>query len=141
MDEVERMQRARDDIRMVQLREHMLRAIQGAVELWSTDAGISEVCLAVSRGLGFPCFGVMISCETMIGSQRPLQVGHGPLDGRHATLVTAGTSARARMRRGATPANRRLACAREHAHHTAKSLLASGTSACSPFPGGARRRP
>ncbi len=34
--------RARDDIRMVQLREHMLHAIQGAVELWSTDAGVSE---------------------------------------------------------------------------------------------------
>ena len=43
MDEVERMQRARDDIRMVQLRDHMLHAIQGAVELWSADAGISEV--------------------------------------------------------------------------------------------------
>ena len=42
-DEVERMQLARGDIRMVQLREHMLRAIQGAAELWSTDAGLSEV--------------------------------------------------------------------------------------------------
>ena len=41
------MQRARDDIRMVQLRDNMLHAIQGAVELWSTDAGISEVRLAV----------------------------------------------------------------------------------------------
>jgi hypothetical protein len=37
------MQRARDDVRMVRLREDMLRAIQGAVGLWSTDAGISEV--------------------------------------------------------------------------------------------------
>ncbi len=41
------MQRARDDIRMVQLRENMLQGIQGAVELWSTDAGISEVRLVV----------------------------------------------------------------------------------------------
>jgi hypothetical protein len=49
-DEVECMQRARDDIRMVRLRDHMLHAIQGAVELWSTDAGISEVSLAVLRG-------------------------------------------------------------------------------------------
>lgn len=32
---------------MVQLRDHMLRAIQGVIELWSTDAGISEVRLAV----------------------------------------------------------------------------------------------
>ncbi len=39
---MEYIQRARDDIRMVQLREHMLHAIQGAVELWSTDAGVSE---------------------------------------------------------------------------------------------------
>jgi hypothetical protein len=82
----------------------------------------------------------------MVGSQRPLQIGHGPLGGCHATLVTASTPARARMRRSATPVNRRLARAREHAHHTAKyhtakSLLASGTSAVSPFPGGARHRP
>ena len=38
------MERARDDIRVVRLREEMLRAIQGAVELWSTDAEVSEVC-------------------------------------------------------------------------------------------------
>jgi hypothetical protein len=37
------MERARDDIRVVRLREDMLRAIQGAVELWSTDAEVSEV--------------------------------------------------------------------------------------------------
>lgn len=37
------MQRARDDARVVRLREDMLHAIQGAVEIWSTDAGISEV--------------------------------------------------------------------------------------------------
>jgi hypothetical protein len=48
------MQRARDDIRMVQLRDHMLHAIQGAVELWSIDAGVSEVRLAVLRGRAFP---------------------------------------------------------------------------------------
>ncbi|KAI9431177.1 ARM repeat-containing protein [Lactarius indigo] len=41
-EELERMQRARDDIRVVRLREEMLRAIQGAVELWSTDAEVSE---------------------------------------------------------------------------------------------------
>ena len=43
-EELERMERARDDIRVVRLREEMLRAIQGAVELWSTDAEVSEVC-------------------------------------------------------------------------------------------------
>lgn len=37
------MQRARNDARIIQLREDMLHAIQGAVELWSTDAAISEV--------------------------------------------------------------------------------------------------
>ena len=47
------MQRARDDIRMVQLRDHMLHVIQGAVELWSTDAGISEVRLAVWGGFPY----------------------------------------------------------------------------------------
>ncbi|KAH8988411.1 ARM repeat-containing protein [Lactarius akahatsu] len=50
-EELERMQRARDDIRVVRLREEMLRAIQGAVELWSTDAEVSEVstCSSQSR--------------------------------------------------------------------------------------------
>jgi len=37
------MESARNDARMVRLREDMLHAIQGAVELWSTDAAISEV--------------------------------------------------------------------------------------------------
>lgn len=51
------MERARDDIRMVRLREEMLRAIQGAVELWSTDAEVSEVrfpsCLCRVQTKGF----------------------------------------------------------------------------------------
>lgn len=42
------MQHARHDTRMVQLRENMLHAIQGAIELWSTDAGVSEVRVTVS---------------------------------------------------------------------------------------------
>ncbi|KAI0262791.1 ARM repeat-containing protein [Gloeopeniophorella convolvens] len=41
-DEMALMQRARDDPRMIRLRDDMLRAIQGTVELWSTDAGVSE---------------------------------------------------------------------------------------------------
>jgi len=79
----------------------------------------------------------MILCEMTIGSQRPLQIDHGPLGGRHVTLVTAGTLARARMPRGPAPANRCLACACKHAHHTAEPHLVNGASACSPFPGGA----
>ena len=46
------MERARDDMRMMRLREEMLRAIQGAVELWSTDAEVSEVCLGSSSRYG-----------------------------------------------------------------------------------------
>jgi hypothetical protein len=135
------MQRARDDIRMVQLRDHMLHAIQGAVELWSTDAGISEVRLAVFEGTRFPYACVMIPCETIIGSQRPLQIDHGPLRGCHTTLITTGTFARARMRRGAAPANCRLACACKHAHYTAKSHFVNRAAARTPFPGGARHYP
>ena len=44
------MQCARDDIRVARLREEMLRAIQGAVELWSTDAEVSEVCFGLVLG-------------------------------------------------------------------------------------------
>lgn len=76
-----------------------------------------------------------------IGSQRPLQINHGPLRGRHTALITTGTLARARMRRGAAPANRRMACACKHAHHTANSHLANRATACSPFSGGARYCP
>jgi hypothetical protein len=49
------MQRARDDVRIAKLREDMLHAIQGAVELWSTDAGISEVRPALLFKIPFPC--------------------------------------------------------------------------------------
>lgn len=48
------MQRARDDIRMVRLREDMMHAIEGTVELWSTDAGTSEVRLPMSADKDFP---------------------------------------------------------------------------------------
>ena len=41
--EAEHMQRARRDPRIVRLRETMLAAIRATVELWSTDAGISDV--------------------------------------------------------------------------------------------------
>lgn len=47
------MDHARDDIRVVRLREEMLRAIQGAVELWSTDAEVSEVSSIPRRRKGF----------------------------------------------------------------------------------------
>ncbi|KAI0056845.1 hypothetical protein BV25DRAFT_1995352 [Artomyces pyxidatus] len=42
IEEAERMQRAREDGRMVRLREDMLGAIRASVELWSTDAGVSD---------------------------------------------------------------------------------------------------
>ena len=83
------MQRARDDVRMVRLREDMLHAIQGAVELWSTDAGISEVRLGI--------FGSHLrasdSKKDMVGPQRPLQIDHGALGRCYVTLVAAGTTA------------------------------------------------
>ncbi|KAI0043476.1 hypothetical protein FA95DRAFT_399217 [Auriscalpium vulgare] len=42
LEETERMQRARDDSRMLRVREDMVNALRGTVELWSTDAGISD---------------------------------------------------------------------------------------------------
>ncbi|KAI0051285.1 hypothetical protein FA95DRAFT_1676011 [Auriscalpium vulgare] len=42
LEETERMQRARDDPRMLRVREDMVNALRGTVELWSTDAGISD---------------------------------------------------------------------------------------------------
>lgn len=50
--EIERMKRAREDPRVVRIREAILDAIRKAIDLWSTDAGIGSVrvyCLGQSR--------------------------------------------------------------------------------------------
>ena len=39
----EQMQRARDDPRALRLRDDMMNANRAAVELWSSDAGVSDV--------------------------------------------------------------------------------------------------
>jgi hypothetical protein len=63
----ERLKRAYEDPRMVKLREDMFGAIRTTVDLWSTDAGISDVCVhvslatlqlkvSISRHLGFKRF-------------------------------------------------------------------------------------
>jgi hypothetical protein len=62
------MQRARNDTRMVRLREYMLQGIQGAIELWSTDAGISEVCPALELGLCAILDVWVVLSETMLGA-------------------------------------------------------------------------
>jgi hypothetical protein len=42
--EVERIREAREDLRMINLRDHLFAAIRNTVDLWSTDAGVSHVC-------------------------------------------------------------------------------------------------
>lgn len=42
-DEDPLIMRARQDPRMVQLREQMLEAVRSTINVWSTDAGISDV--------------------------------------------------------------------------------------------------
>lgn len=44
-EEAERLLRARDDYRMVKLRESLFEAVRGTFELWSTDASVSDVSL------------------------------------------------------------------------------------------------
>ena len=44
-EEAERMRVAREDPRMVKLREDLLTAVRSTVEIWSTDASVSEVSL------------------------------------------------------------------------------------------------
>lgn len=41
--EAERMRRAREDLRMIKIRDAMFAAIRSAVDLWSTDAAVSDV--------------------------------------------------------------------------------------------------
>jgi len=40
--EVERIREAREDLRMINLRDHLFAAIRNTVDLWSTDAGVSH---------------------------------------------------------------------------------------------------
>ena len=43
-DEDPLIMRAREEPRMLQLREQMLEAVKATINLWSTDAGIGDVC-------------------------------------------------------------------------------------------------
>ena len=106
------MQRARDDIRVVRLREEMLRAIQGAVELWSRDAEVSEVNAFLSAGVPTS------HSRNDTGAQRPVQVDNGARGGRNAHLVTAWPVTGTRMSSGAVSAYGGLACPCEYAYHT-----------------------
>lgn len=47
--EAERLRRARDEYRMVKLRESLFTAVRSAFELWSTDASVSDVSLFFVR--------------------------------------------------------------------------------------------
>lgn len=106
------MQRARDDIRVVRLREEMLRAIQGAVELWSRDAEVSEVKRFFISGSSD------YSLKNDTGAQRPVQVDNGARGRRNAHLVAAWPVTGTRMSSGAVSAYGGLACPCEYAYHT-----------------------
>jgi hypothetical protein len=65
--EVERMKIARDDLRMVKLREDLFSAIGTVIDLWSTDASVSDVCCF------FLVFLLLID-KCRIGIERLVQV-------------------------------------------------------------------
>lgn len=44
-EEAERLRQAREDYRMVKLRENLFAAVRSTFELWSTDASVSDVSL------------------------------------------------------------------------------------------------
>ena len=52
--EVEKMKRVREDLRMIKLREAMFTAVRGVVDLWSTDAGVSDVGFCSQTNCGDP---------------------------------------------------------------------------------------
>lgn len=59
---LERMNRARADPRMVKLREELLNAIQGTVELMSTDAGVSDALSDLFKSItSLPADATLIS--------------------------------------------------------------------------------
>lgn len=47
-EEVERMKRAREDPRVVRIREAIIDAIRRAIDLWSTDASVGSVGVSIS---------------------------------------------------------------------------------------------
>lgn len=45
-EELEKIKKARDDLRMIKIREDIYAILRNVVDFWSTDAGISHVRLA-----------------------------------------------------------------------------------------------
>jgi len=78
--EAERLQRARDDYRMVKLREDIFGAFRTTIEIWSGDASVSDVRTAL---LSFvPC------CDAGIVPRRPHSFHHVPTIRYYTTLTT-----------------------------------------------------
>jgi hypothetical protein len=77
--ELEQMERAREDPRVIRIREAILDSIRRCVELWSTDAGVSNVWSPIPLGI----FDVYMLHP---GNQRALQSNYLPTVRHHASL-------------------------------------------------------
>ena len=79
--ELEQMKHARQDQRVVRIREAILDGIRRTVNLWSTDATVGNV----SRRKGSPL--VFSNHSSCIGVERALQSYHFTTHGRYAPLA------------------------------------------------------
>jgi hypothetical protein len=73
--ELEKIKVAREDLRMINLRDGLFAAIRNAVDLWSSDAGVGHVCsyfapVCMTR--------IKLIQSLYLGYQRPIQIYHLP---------------------------------------------------------------
>lgn len=80
--EAEQLQGARDDYRMVKLREDIFSAFRTTIEIWSADASVSDVRIVFFSSISFYDTGVRPSPTSFAPSHRYHQISrysHSPL--------------------------------------------------------------
>lgn len=107
--EAERLQRARDDYRMVKLREDIFGAFRSTIEFWSGDASVSDVRTVPLSSVS--------SCDAGLGPRRPHSFHYVPTIRYHITLPTRWTAFGVDLHRLSGPLNGCLAITREITRH------------------------
>ena len=114
--EAERLRRARDDYRMVKLRESLFAAARSTFELWSTDASVSDVSL-----MSYAVDGGRLNTVHHVGAQRVLALDYVVALRYHAVVVAGGPVTGADMYGSSKAAHGGVALAGDHAHHSTGS--------------------
>ena len=121
------MDAARADARVVKLRDALLSGIRSTVELWSTDAMVSDVrwssyCERERGANSRVAMKALITPHT--GAQRLVQGDYGSPFGRDAHLASCPTAAGTRVLGRTEAAHSGVAVANNDAHHPTQSTRA-----------------